>query len=146
MLGISSPFFMKVVYANVGFFVGAGFSKIMILDDGYEPNSHEAREYYDELAEIAKYYRVFTGAPSTSLKRYGITRVVPDTTFPVLSSLACEIFQTLESPIYETLPASALNCILFMLAVTCVHEVVHSAISSRVLGEQDEEKPWYQNR
>src|SRR5271168_1425562 len=54
------------------------FSKIMILDEGYEPNSHEAREYYDELAEVAKYYRVFTGAPSTLLKRYGITRVVPD--------------------------------------------------------------------
>jgi hypothetical protein len=65
MLEISSPFFMKVVYAKVGFFVGAGFSKIVILDEGYKPIPHEAREYYDELAEIAKYYRVFTGAPST---------------------------------------------------------------------------------
>src|SRR5271155_3928112 len=60
MLEISSPFFMKVMYAEIGFFVDAEFSKIIIFGEGYEPNSHEAREYYDELAKIAKYYRVFT--------------------------------------------------------------------------------------
>jgi hypothetical protein len=73
--------------------------------------------------------------PSTSLKRYGITRVVPDTTFPVLSCLASKFFQTLESPIYGTLSASALNRISFMLAVTCVHEAVHVVFYSSDLVE-----------
>jgi hypothetical protein len=135
MLEISSPFLIKGNYAGIGFFVDAEFSKIMIFDEGYEPKSHEAREYHDELAKIAKYYHGFTGAPSASLKRYGITRIVPDTTFPVLSRLASEFFQPLESPIYETLSASALNCILFMRAVTCVHEVVHAVFHSHDLVE-----------
>ena len=59
MLEISLPFFMKVTYAEIGYCVDAEFSKIMIFDEGYEPNSHESREYYDELAKIAKYYRVW---------------------------------------------------------------------------------------
>jgi len=66
MLEISS--LSLTTYAEIGFFANAEPPKIMIFED-YEPNSHEAREYNDELAEIAKYYHVLTGAPLNFIEK-----------------------------------------------------------------------------
>jgi hypothetical protein len=63
---------------------------------------------------------------------------VPDSTFLVLSCLASEFFQALESPSYEALTTEALNTVLFMLAVTCVREVAYAVFHSRDLVESVE--------
>ena len=133
MLEISS--LSLTTYAEIGFFADAEPPKIMIFEKAMNPIPTKQENTTMNLQRSPNITTCLLVLPSTSLKRYGITRVVADTTFPVLSCLASKFFQTLESPIYGTLSASALNRKSFMLAVTCVHEAVHAVFYSSDLVE-----------
>ena len=135
MLQVCSPFFQKILYAEIGDTVDADGSEIIIFDPDYAPSPSEAREYYDDLVEIDRYYRIFTGVSSTILHGYGDTRVLTDATGQIVSCLAAEFFQSFESPGYELLTAEALYSMWFMLAVTCVHQLAHTVLEGRDLAD-----------
>ena len=135
MLQICSPFFQKILYAEIGATVDAEGSEIMIFDPDYEPRPSEAREYYDDLVEIVRYYRIFTGVSSTTLQGYGDTRVLTDATGQIVSCLASGFFQSFESPRYELLTIEALYSMGFMLAVTCVHQLAQTIFEGRDLAD-----------
>ena len=108
MLQACTPFFQKLMYADIGASVDADLSEFLIFDPDYEACPSEAREYCDDLVDIAGYYRVFTGASVTALEKSGDTRVLPDATFLIVTCVASEFFQLLESPRFASLSTEAL--------------------------------------
>ena len=83
---------------------------------------------YDlRLPNNASFYRISTEGSINKLNGniFSLIQATPGPTFPHDRILALEFFSPLQSPLSESQALEVTQCMLLLLAMTCVHELAH---------------------